>query len=212
MSNLIPFAQRFIAGVSTRTVSARTLHEFLGVGRDFSSWIKTRIDQYQFIENEDYILVHPKRGIKKQGGDKRSIEYYLTLDMAKELCMVERNDKGKQARRYFIDCERKLKERQTTLPTPAAPQLPADLQKALDQTIFEQTNRAHTVIKQRLTDLAEASIKYHPNNYNAMFADWSLQCQAAVVSRKDVSSVRNSALFLQQEISKLTDTLNNSLI
>jgi len=92
-----------------QTVNARELHKFLEIGRQFADWIKDRIQQYDFQENQDYVLVSQNNEIKKQGGDRRSIDYHLSLDMAKELCMVERNDKGKQARAYFIECERKLK-------------------------------------------------------------------------------------------------------
>lgn len=107
-TGLIPFAQRFVAGVSTRTVSGRELHKFLDSKRDFSNWIKSRIEQYDFEPNKDYIVCSPKLASKKRGGHN-STEYYLTLDMAKELAMVERNAKGKQARQYFIDCEKQLK-------------------------------------------------------------------------------------------------------
>lgn len=94
------------------TVNARELHTFLEIGRDFSNWIKARIKQYLFVENEDFICVEnlssPERGSSKSRVQKVK-DYFITLDMAKELAMVERNDKGRQARRYFIDCERQLK-------------------------------------------------------------------------------------------------------
>lgn len=118
MKKLIPFAQRFVAGVSTRTVSARELHQFLNVRRDFSNWIKSRIEQYGFVENQDYLLVRQNGRIKTRGGDQRSVEYYLTLDMAKELSMVERTDQGKKARRYFIECEKALIESKQDIPPP----------------------------------------------------------------------------------------------
>lgn len=108
MKKLIPFAQRFVAGVSTRTVSARELHQFLNVRRDFSNWIKSRIEQYGFVENQDYLEVYAKIGENSSGGRPRA-EYYLTLDMAKELSMVERTEQGKKARRYFIECEKALR-------------------------------------------------------------------------------------------------------
>lgn len=88
-----------------RAVSARELHRFLEVGRDFSSWIKERIEKYKFTKNEDY-QVFPNFGENPKGG-RPTIEYALSLDMAKELSMVENNEKGKQARRYFIEVEKK---------------------------------------------------------------------------------------------------------
>ncbi len=91
------------------TVNARELHSFLQVGRDFSSWIKQRIEKYGFIEDEDYAIFSqsPNPGTGNRGV---LIEYSITLDMAKELSMVENNDKGKEARKYFIDCEKQLRQ------------------------------------------------------------------------------------------------------
>ncbi len=90
-------------GAEINSVNARDLHEFLNSGQDYSEWIKNRINKYSFTENQDYIieLVYTKGRPRK--------EYYITLDMAKELCMVENNEKGRQARRYFIECEKRLK-------------------------------------------------------------------------------------------------------
>lgn len=93
-------------GNSTRkTVDARQLHRFLSNRDDFSKWIRDRIAQYGFWLDEDYqtFRENPRKG-------RPRIDYILTLDMAKELCMVERNDRGKQARQYFIECEKKFRE------------------------------------------------------------------------------------------------------
>ena len=88
-------------------MDARKLHAYLEVGKDFSTWIKARINAYGFVEGVDYVKeeVFPNSGENPLGG-RPSAEYHLTLDMAKELAMVERNQKGKEARRYFIECER----------------------------------------------------------------------------------------------------------
>ena len=96
-----------------RAVSARELHLFLEVRRDFSTWIKSRIEEYGFIENQDYSLL-PEMGEQTgeqigRGGHNK-IEYALTLDMAKELSMVEKTERGKQARRYFIEMEKLAKQ------------------------------------------------------------------------------------------------------
>ena len=101
-------------------VSARELHEFLEVGRDFSTWIKDRINKYGFEEGVDFIVLwsDTKTGDAVEfNGNVNSMvakgfntNYILKLSMAKELSMVENNDKGSMARKYFIECERKLKE------------------------------------------------------------------------------------------------------
>lgn len=96
--------------------SARELHKFLEVGRDFTNWIKGRINKYGFEENADFIVTwnDAKTGdVVEFNGNVNSMvkqgfrtEYTLTLDMAKELSMVENNKKGREARKYFIECEK----------------------------------------------------------------------------------------------------------
>lgn len=111
---LVPVQQGDINGELIQTVNARELHAYLEVGKDFSTWIKDRIDQYSFAENQDYVC-SPILGSEGRGGQNRK-DYHLSLDMAKELSMVERNAKGKEARQYFIDCERRAKEALTLNP------------------------------------------------------------------------------------------------
>jgi phage anti-repressor protein len=84
-------------------ISARELYAFLEVKSRFNDWIKNRIDQYGFVVDQDYTSLTKNL---VSGGWVH--DYALSLDMAKELSMVERNAKGKQARQYFIDCEKKL--------------------------------------------------------------------------------------------------------
>lgn len=105
-SQLVPVVPGTIGNVQCLTVDGRTLHGVLGVRRDFSNWIKGRISKYGFIESQDF-EVFAKTGENSEGG-RPSQEYTCTLDMGKELCMVENNEKGRIARRYFIECERRL--------------------------------------------------------------------------------------------------------
>ena len=86
-------------------VSGKELHNFLEVGRDFSTWIKARIKKYEFVENTDFTIITTT---PQNGGIAK--DYIITVDMAKQLSMVENNEKGNQARRYFIQCEKKLRE------------------------------------------------------------------------------------------------------
>ena len=103
MTELFTLVNRPVAGQAQQTVNARELHAFLEVQTRFNDWIKNRVDEYGFIENQDFITFTENL---VNGG--RRIEYALSLDMAKELSMVERNAQGKQARQYFIDCEKRL--------------------------------------------------------------------------------------------------------
>ncbi|HEE9130400.1 TPA: antA/AntB antirepressor family protein [Campylobacter coli] len=83
--------------------NVKFLFYFLEIDTKFADWINRRINHYNFIENQDYIIKEVFTGRRPRK------EYYVTLDMAKELCMVENNEKGRQARRYFIECEKRLK-------------------------------------------------------------------------------------------------------
>ncbi len=90
-----------------QAVSARELHSFLESKQDFSNWIKNRIEKYGFVENVDFQSFN--KIIEREVGATNRIEYALTIDCAKELSMVEGNEKGKIARKYFINCEKQLK-------------------------------------------------------------------------------------------------------
>ena len=108
-SKIVAVTFSVVAGERVNTVNARELHAFLGVGKVFAAWIKDRISQYDFVENRDFVCF-PILESKEGRGGHNQIDYHLTLDMAKELCMVERNDRGRQARQYFIECERALRD------------------------------------------------------------------------------------------------------
>lgn len=84
-------------------VSARELHEFLEVKSKFNDWF-TRMREYGFVENKDFITVAQKK-VTAQGNETEYNDYLMKLSMAKELSMIQRNGKGKQAREYFIKCE-----------------------------------------------------------------------------------------------------------
>ena len=149
MTQLIPLHSQTIDGNAVETVSARELHTFLGVQTRFNDWIATRISEYDFMENQDYVRF-TENPVKPQGG-RPSMGYFITLRMAKELSMVERNEKGKQARKYFIECEEQLKE--------AATQKPVPLTFAEALRAYADEVEAHEQTKQTLT-IAEPKAQY----------------------------------------------------
>lgn len=131
LRDLIPVMTGDIGGESASLVSAKQLHTFLCVGRDFTNWIKGRISQYGFTAGLDYLIVEnlssPKRASAKSR-QQLEHDYMITIDMGKELAMVERNDKGREVRRYFIQCERQAKAAAPIPPSyPEALRLAADL-------------------------------------------------------------------------------------
>ena len=95
-------------------IDARLLHQKLRAKTKFTEWIKARIEDYSFIEKQDYFRNFGKSSTKP------THEFLLTLDMAKELAMLERNEVGRDIRRYFIQKEKEL--RAVTL-LPNEPQL-----------------------------------------------------------------------------------------
>ena len=86
-------------GASEFPVSGRELHEALGVKSKYADWFKNMC-AYGFVENDDYTAISKNL---ENGG--RTIEHAITIPMAKEICMLQRNDKGKQFRQYFIRVE-----------------------------------------------------------------------------------------------------------
>lgn len=104
MANLIHISNNKISDSEVKTVNARELHQFLEVKSRFNDWINNRIRDFGFLENQDFVTV--TKNLVSGGSQK---EIYLSIDMAKELSMVERNEKGKQARQYFIEMEKVAK-------------------------------------------------------------------------------------------------------
>ena len=94
-------------------VSARDLHEGLEIKTPFTQWFD-RMCEYGFDEDIDYFSFSQKS--EKPSGGRPSKEYALRLDMAKEICMLQRNDMGKSFRKYFISCEKALRAQQQEQP------------------------------------------------------------------------------------------------
>lgn len=115
MANLIKISNNKISDFEVKTVNARELHDFLEVKSRFNDWINNRIRDFGFVENQDFVTV--TKNLVSGGIQK---EIYLSIDMAKELSMVERNEKGRQARQYFIEMEkvakRQIQESRISLP------------------------------------------------------------------------------------------------
>jgi phage anti-repressor protein len=120
MKDLINIETKNINGELIQTVNARDLHAFLEITTRFNDWINRRITEYDFEENIDYIIVENLSYSNLSSAKSRQRpmkDYCISINMAKELSMVERNEKGKQARQYFIECERRILQPQTLLPT-----------------------------------------------------------------------------------------------
>uniref|UniRef100_UPI00403F6796 antA/AntB antirepressor family protein n=1 Tax=Lentilactobacillus hilgardii TaxID=1588 RepID=UPI00403F6796 len=136
-------------------VDGRDLHDFLEVKERYNDWFRD-MQKYGFTENVDFISFTGKR-VKPQGG-RPQINHALTLDMAKELSMIQRTDRGKQARQYFIAMEKRAKAKQQL------PQTPEEKIMLLLQNANED-NKKINQIDNRVKDL-EHNKPLTPGEYN----------------------------------------------
>ena len=107
MTNIIKVTKNEIGNAELNSVNARDIHNYLQVNSKFADWIKRAISKYDFKENIDYVCFLKN---EKAGNNAISREYIVTMDMAKELAMLENNPKGRETRKYFINCEKELQK------------------------------------------------------------------------------------------------------
>ena len=117
MNELIKIERKEIGGGLVQTVNARELHVFLKVCEDFKSWIKDRLDilgsqydlDYLILKGESLLSQTVKQTNDGRGGHNR-LEYFVTLETAKYLAMMEKTDRGNEARDYLIQCQKNIKQ------------------------------------------------------------------------------------------------------
>ncbi len=143
MNDLITITER----EGQKVVSARELHTFLEVSEKFADWCKRMIGN-QFDEEIDFI-----RYFGKSTGGRPSVDYALTLDTAKEWSMLQRNDKGKEARRYFIQKEKEANQLHIDLSDPNTFfQIGENLKREQDKRIAAEKQVAKLAPKADLAD------------------------------------------------------------
>ena len=128
-----------------QAVMGRDLHKFLEVGKDYSTWFKD-MAEYGFVAGQDF---SPISGNTSPAGGRPRIEHIVSLDMAKEISMIQRTDKGKQARQYFIECERKAKR------------APAELTRLELLQIAMESEKERLALEAKVTELEPKA-----NHYN----------------------------------------------
>lgn len=147
MSELIPIQDR--DGI--QAVMGRDLHSFLGIGKDYTTWFKD-MTAYGFVAGQDF---SPISGNTSPAGGRPRIDHIVSLDMAKEISMIQRTEKGKQARQYFIECERKAKD-----PAQLSPEeLMARAIRVADSTIKEL--EAKTADQALALEAAKPKVEYY---------------------------------------------------
>lgn len=104
MNKLIPTQQN---DENEILVTGRDLHEFLEIGTTYTQWFE-RMVAYGFVENVDFIVITKNvNDVSSFGGIRKLTDHHIKIDMAKEISMLQRNEKGKQARQYFIEIEKR---------------------------------------------------------------------------------------------------------
>lgn len=131
MVKIINITKAAINNEEVNAVSARDLWKQLGSRQEFANWIKGRISEYNFEEGRDFLT-----NLSKSFG-RPSKEYIISLDMAKELAMVENNEQGRKIRRYFIRVEKQLRNADTVA---------AALLERLERQLMAHTE---TIVRQR---------------------------------------------------------------
>ena len=109
MTNIITITKNEIGNAELNSVNARDIHNYLQVNSKFADWIKRAISKYDFKENIDYTVLKNEKKLN-DGVCRPFTDYIVTMDMAKELAMLENNPKGRETRKYFINCEKELQK------------------------------------------------------------------------------------------------------
>mgnify|MGYP002706006842 FL=1 len=166
-----------------KVVNGRDLHRALESKQDFSTWVKKRLSECDAVENEDFDRFHKKM----EANNATMIDYIIKLDTAKEMAMLERNDKGKQVRKYFIQVEEKYKQTAININ-----QLSPELQ--MFNQIFQQV--AKTELEQKKlaerADQQEKNIKTIIDTFKGTDSDvgtekWVNRCISKIAESDDFS-------------------------
>jgi phage anti-repressor protein len=153
MQDIIPIFTSNFNNSQKQSINARNLHDFLDVKSKFATWIQRKVEEYGFIENIDFITLSQNR---ESGG--KLIEYHISINMAKELSMLEKNDKGKQARLYFIK-----KEEQSSNQTA---QIKEFTKKELLLMALEQEEKIETLQIENLKQKQDIEALYKVQNFS----------------------------------------------
>lgn len=123
MNELINITKAAINNEEVNAVNARELWEKLEVKTQFKDWMPRRIEEYGFEENRDFTVLKNEHG-RNVSGKFSSKEYIISLDMAKELAMVENNEQGRKIRQYFIEVEKNARKISDAVNTQIAALIP----------------------------------------------------------------------------------------
>jgi len=151
MNELIQITRSTINGAEVNSVNSREIYAYLEVKQQYADWIKLAIEKYDFIENEDFTL-H-----KFVNGKATQKDYIVSLDMAKELCLVSNTEKGKETRKYFISVEKTSTKQLSQMEMIA---IQAQSMVTLEKKQIEQDNKINEI-----SEYIDEDIKTRPVSY-----------------------------------------------
>lgn len=177
MNKLIHIEKTHIGAENVNSVNARELHKNLGLKSDFSTWIKKQLEL--FIENEDYIRLHKKM----EANNATAIEYILSLDTAKHISMIQKNEAGMKIRKYFIEVEKQSNSFQVPQTLSEALLLASKQAEIIENQAKSIENKSQTiknVVHSGNTYTASQVAKDMPNPISATLLNKML-CEAGVL-------------------------------
>lgn len=167
------------------TVLARDLHEFLEIGTLYKDWFP-RMIEYGFIEGVDFNVLKNER-VQIEGNREVSriiLDHQITVEMAKEISMIQRNEKGREARKYFIRCEEELKRQLPSTYKQALIELVAKIEETeqleKEKELYKLEAQKATEENETLEIALNSSLKFYTvAKYNKVFhMGWNLKkCQ-----------------------------------
>lgn len=188
-----------------KVVYGTELHKVLEVNTPYRKWIDRRIEDCEAVENEDYEAGQ----ICPPSGQKRK-EHIIKLDTAKEMAMLERNDRGKQVRRYFIEIEKKYKVQNT--PPTNLQSLSPQLQLLINMELKQQEQDAKIA---ELSDKAEQQGKTLKSIHDTLFSEeghsrrWVTKCIGEIAKSPSFDGVFNR---FQKAWLESYDRLNEKIV
>ena len=176
MTNIITITKNEIGNAELNSVNARDIHNYLQVKTRFNDWINRAITKYDFKENIDFYSF-----LSKTSGRPEK-EYIVTMDMAKELAMLENNPKGRETRKYFINCEKEL---QKSSPYAALQEIATFQKRQLEQL----QGMGDILINQQVQISNLANIVVNLSKQNSCDITQNEQSNKKVIKNKDAISI-----------------------
>ena len=181
MTNIIKVTKSEIGNAELNSVNARDIHNYLQVNSKFADWIKRAISKYDFKENIDYTVLKNEKKLN-DGVCRPFTDYIVTMDMAKELAMLENNPKGRETRKYFINCEKEL---QKSSPYAALQEIATFQKRQLEQL----QGMGDILINQQVQISNLANIVVNLSKQNSCDITQNEQSNKKVIKNKDAISI-----------------------